>query len=261
MRKKWLNILVLMIVIVFFRDNTFGFDKLDDIQDIKVKFIKSEFERMVGGNLLYSDEHLRLIHTNITKTIKNAPWDFFIESQFFVYVDRNPKKQFMILCFFDARNNQIKIIGIDKVSTGNPDRKGYFITPIGFFKNTTDNFGYRALGVKNDKGWRGLGAKGSRIWDFGWQKVLNKKGEERDIRLLIHATDPDFGEIKLGKIDSKGCVRVSAKMNNFLDYFGILDKEYESRSNLKKVKYLLRNNRISIKFAGKYLIVGDSSGY
>lgn len=261
MRKKWLTVLVLMIVIIFFRTDIFGLEKLDGFQDIKVKFIKSEFEKMVGGNLLYSNEYLQLIRVDILGTIKNAPWDFFAKSQFFIYVDRNPKKQLMALCFFDADSKQIIIIGTDKVSTGNPNRKGHFITPIGFFKNTTENFGYRALGTKNEKGWRGFGKKGSRVWDFGWQKVLNKKGEERHIRLLMHATDPDFGEPRLGQIDSKGCVRVSARINNFLDYFGILDKEYESQSNLKKVAYLLRNDRILISFAGKYLVVGDSSGY
>lgn len=252
MRKRWLIVWVLMIVIVFFSADAHGFEG---------EIIKAEFKRLVGGNLLYSDEYLQSIRAGIARIIENAPRDFLSESQFFIYIDRNPQKQLIVLCFFDAHSKQVKIIGTDKVSTGNPNRKGHFITPVGFFKNTTEHFGYRALGTKNNKGWRGLGGKGSRVWDFGWQKVLNKKGEERDIRLLMHATDPDFGETKLGRMDSKGCVRISARMNNFLDYFGILDKEYEYQNNSRKVAYLLRNDRKPVGLAGKYLVVGDSNGY
>lgn len=263
MKRKHLMVLILMITTVFFGMNTNGSEELSVSQDEEVKFIKSEFKKMVGGNLLYSDEYLQLIFTDIARMIKNALRDFFDESQFFVYIDRNFQRQMIVLCFFDMYSKQIEIIGTDKVSTGNPNRKGHFITPVGFFKNTTEHFGYRALGTKNDKGWRGLGKKGSRVWDFGWQKVLNKKEEERDIRLLMHATDPDFGETRLGNVDSKGCVRISGRMNNFLDYFGILDKEYEYKyqNGLRKVAYLLREDRHPVIFAGQYLIIGDSSGY
>lgn len=263
MRKRWLIVLVLAITTVFFSASVYGFDleKLGGSRDIEVEIIKSEFERRIGGNLFYSDEYLQLVRSDIVRMIENAPQDFLAESQFFVYVDRNSQKQLIALCFFNADNRQIEIIGADKISTGNPNRKGHFITPVGFFKNTIENFSYRALGTKNSKGWRGLGVKNSRVWDFGWQKTPYKKSEERDIRLLMHATDPDFGEARLGKVDSKGCIRVSGRMNNFLDYFGILDKEYEFQNKSKKVSWLLRNDRWPVNFSGKYLVVGDSSGY
>ena len=128
----------------------------------------------------------------------------------------------------------------------------------GKFENTVKNFGYRALGTKNDKGWKGLGEKGSRIWDFGWQKTEYKNGGKQ-IRLLIHATDPIYGEKRLGKRDSKGCIRISAKLNKFLDHYGVLDDDYEKNRNMKRASWLLRNDRKPIAFAGKYLIVGDSS--
>lgn len=251
MRKKWLIILVLTIIFLFFWSAYLQAYKFE------MEFIKSEFEMAIGIYPL-GEDYLQLIHANMMEMIKIAPYSFLSESQFFVYVDRNPKRQLVMLCFYINNGKRVKIIGADKISTGNPNRKGYFITPIGFFENTTENFGYRALGTKNDKGWRGLGAKGSRIWDFGWQKTLNQKNEERIIRLLLHATDPDFGEKRLGQTDSKGCIRTSARMNKFLDYFGILDKEYENQNGIKKIAYLLRNDRKPINFAGKYLVVGDS---
>ncbi len=166
MRKKWLAVLALTIAIVFFGADiykTYGLEELSSPWDKEVKFIKSEFEKMAGINPLYSDEYLQPIRADMARMIQNAPRDFLSESQFFVYVDRNPKKQLIALCFFDAYGKQIKMIGADKVSTGNPNRKGFFITPVGFFKNTTEYFGYRALGTKNDAGWRGLGIKGSRV--------------------------------------------------------------------------------------------------
>src|SRR5262252_1994783 len=52
-------------------------------------------------------------------------------------------------------------------------------------------------------------------------------GEEGDIRLLLHATDPDYLEKRLGRPASKGCVRIPAAMNRFLDRHGVLDADYE----------------------------------
>ena len=152
---------------------------------------------------------------------------------------------------------KISIIGADKVSTGNPKRKGHFQTPAGIFANTVSNFSYRAEGTKNKKGWRGLGAKGSRVWDFGWQDTSHVDGK-RSIRLLMHATDPENGEKHLGKIDSKGCIRISAKMNQFLDQFGILDADYEAQLGKKKSQWILRKDRMPVNYAGKYLLVGES---
>ena len=153
------------------------------------------------------------------------------KSQYFVYVDRNPNKQIIVVGFFDSVAKDIAIIGVGRVSTGNQKRHGdYFLTPVGIFTHAND---YRAEGTRNAKGWRGLGVKNSRVWDFGWQKTC-KNNQPIEIRLLMHATDPDFGEPRLGKVASKGCVRISSKLNKFLDYYGILDSR------------------------GKYLLVGDS---
>ena len=75
-----------------------------------------------------------------------------------------------------------------------------------------------------------------------------------DIRLLLHATDPDFGEQRLGNPDSKGCIRISGELNEFLDHFGIIDKDYE-----KHKYWSLKKDREPVFYQGEYLLVGDSS--
>jgi hypothetical protein len=158
-------------------------------------------------------------------------------------------------------------IGRGFISTGNPKRKHFFITPTGIFRHSIQNFGYRAEGTENEFGWRGLGRKSRRVWDFGWQETEEiKQGskQKRIIRLLLHATDPDYGEPRLGKPDSQGCVRISGDLNDFLDHFGILDKDYESNKHLPEVQWLLKrkeNDRQVVAHPGECLLIGDSQEF
>lgn len=230
--------------------------KLDEVETLR-----ENFRKIVGENIIVDENYLKWISDDAVRKIRDiekyekTPF----KSQYLVYVDRNPAKQLIFVIFFDSLGVKIKIIGIDRVSTGTASRKGYFLTPVGFFENSLKHFGYRALGTENDDGWLGLGKKGSRVWDFGWQKTTGRKNPEFYIRFLMHATDPFYGESRLGEANSKGCVRISAKLNNFLDRYGILDKEYEEKKNLKSVSWLLRKDRLPAIFAGKYFLVGDSS--
>jgi len=226
------------------------------IEAIQVETMKNLFLQVVGQNVNPEEEYLYFVFVDVAKIIERENWT---ESQYYVYVDRSPSRQMIFVFFFNWFSKTVEFIGADRVSTGNPQRKGHFLTPTGVFKNTIKNFGYRALGTKNNQGWKSLGRKGSRVWDFGWQKTDYKK-EKRDIRLLLHATDPIYGEKRLGMIDSKGCIRISAKLNKFLDYYGILDKEYyENNGSCKAVSWLLKPNSQPIAFVGKYLLVSDSS--
>jgi hypothetical protein len=224
----------------------------------EVEKLQAEFEKIVGFKLTLAEDYLKLVLEDATQKILNIKENS--QSQYFVYVDRNPEKQIILVCFFDSVRKNITVIGADKISTGNQNRRGYFITPVGVFENTIRNEGYRALGTKNKKGWRGLGVKGSRVYDFGWQKT-QKNNQEIEIRFLLHATDPVFGEKRLGKVDSKGCIRISGKLNKFLDHFGLLDQEYEANKNKKSIAWLLKSDREPVVYAGKYLLVGDSGIY
>ncbi len=144
------------------------------------------------------------------------------EPQLIVVVDRDPAVQQLqiVLAWPDA---PWRVLGGSKVSTGQAGRHGYYITPTGVFPHTDAILDYRALGTFNENGIRGLGLKGMRVWDFGWQTALKgwrNDGETGEIRLLLHATDPDFLEQRLGRPASEGCVRIPAAMDLFLDRYG-----------------------------------------
>jgi len=248
------KILVLILLLLVFSVRELS-GEYPSLRDKEIEMLQEEFIKRIGNtievelnyqNEIFQDALKRLLAVSIN------------ESQYFLYVDRSPKRQLIFVCFFDKENKEIIEIGRDKVSTGNPQRKGdYFFTPTGIFRNTIENPDYRALGTKNEQGWRGLGEKGSRVWDFGWQrsyKIVNNVKMFIDIRLLLHATDPDFGEQRLGNPDSKGCIRISGELNEFLDHFGIIDKDYE-----KHKYWSLKKDREPVFYQGEYLLVGDSS--
>jgi hypothetical protein len=214
--------------------------------------VQNAFEREVGGIGVDSIYRERLLHQAEDLIRQSQRFD---SSQFFLLVDRNHEVQKAFLAFYDVAEGKVTLIGCEKISTGNPKRRGYFETPTGVFENKPANMSYRALGTKNSKGWRGLGAKGSRVWDLGWQRTVKGRGEPMDIRLLVHATDPEFGESRLGTVQSEGCIRIPSQFNRFLDYHGVLDQEYEASV---KAKYVLLAKRELIPFAGKFIVVIDS---
>lgn len=183
-------------------------------------------------------------------------------AQLLVVVDRNPAVQEMRIIL--ARpNGAWDVIGGSKVSTGQSGRRGYYITPVGVFLHTDDILDYRAEGTFNENHIRGLGLKGMRVWDFGWQTADRGWGavpDPSEIRLLMHATDPDYLERRLGRPASKGCVRIPAAMNRFLDMHGVLDADYErAAQDDVRVSSVLLPARQPSPLAGNALIVVDSS--
>jgi hypothetical protein len=151
-------------------------------------------------------------------------------TQLLIVVDRNPRIQELRIILARLGSRPWEVIGGSKVSTGQAGRRGYFITPVGVFLHAADILDYRALGTFNENHIRGLGLKGMRVWDFGWQtaeKGWTAQDESGEIRLLMHATDPDYLEQRLGRPASKGCIQIPATMNRFLDIHGVLDADYE----------------------------------
>lgn len=182
--------------------------------------------------------------------------------QLIVVVDRAPAVQAMAIIL--ARSDAPwQVIGGSRVSTGQASRRGYFITPTGVFTHATDGLDYRALGTFNENHIRGLGLKGMRVWDFGWRKAekgWTRDGQTADIRLLMHATDPVSLEPRLGRPASKGCVRIPAAMNLFLDLHGVLDADQERAAESDpRVRAVLRPDRNPTSLAGNLLVVVDSS--
>jgi hypothetical protein len=177
-------------------------------------------------------------------------------------VDRAPEVQRVALVLLRAAGPW-DVLAEAPVSTGRTGRRGYFVTPTGVFVNDGAILGYRALGTPNAQGIRGLGARGMRVWDFGWHLAPRgwvDDGGEAPIRFLLHATDPDMLEPRLGRPDSQGCVRVGGAMNRFLDRHGVIDAQVERQAAASpRVAALLAPGRTPSPIAGRMLVVVDSA--
>jgi hypothetical protein len=181
------------------------------------------------------------------------------DSQIVVLVDRSAKLQALLLFHVDA-NLTTELIGATPVSTGRVGEFDHFETPIGVFEHTIDNMDFRAEGTKNEFGIRGYGARGMRIYDFGWQQARKGWGDRSaaTMRLQMHATDPTLLEPKLGTVQSKGCIRIPASLNRFIDHYGLLDADYESAMQRGKSFWVLSPNRAPTPWSGRYLVVVDT---
>lgn len=185
-------------------------------------------------------------------------------AQLMVVVDRNPRvQQLRIILAAPEGGAPWQVIGASRVSTGQAGRKYYYITPTGVFLHTDAILDYRAEGTFNENHIRGLGLKGMRVWDFGWQnarKGWQGNGDSGDIRLLMHATDPDYLEQRLGRPASEGCVRIPDSVNRFLDLHGVLDADYERMAaDDARYRALLLPHRKPTPLAGDALVIIDSS--
>jgi hypothetical protein len=204
-----------------------------------------------------------LLWIDRAKAVVNAQHFMIDRPQLLVVVDRNPGIQQQLRIVLAQPNAPWLVIGGSKVSTGQAGRRGYFITPIGVFLHTTGILDYRALGTFNENHIRGLGLKGMRVWDLGWQTAergWRHDGETAEIRLEMHATDPDYLEQRLGRPASEGCVRIPATMNRFLDLHGVLDADYERAApDDAEIRAVLLPARQPTPLAGNLVVVVDSS--
>lgn len=199
---------------------------------------------------------VRLARTEVAQS------DFLLDRpQLLVVVDRNPRVQ--ALCLVLAQlGGAWEALGGTHVSTGQPGRFDHYITPTGVFQHTALILDYRAEGTYNENHVRGLGLKGMRVWDFGWQsarKGWRADGEHGDIRLLLHATDPAVLERRIGRQASSGCVRIPAAMNRFLDRYGVLDADYEEAARDDPAfRAVLLSDRTPTPLAGTAMVIVDS---
>jgi hypothetical protein len=183
-----------------------------------------------------------------------------IPAQYVAVVDRNRFVQ-AVFIYWVASDAAPVLIGASPVSTGRVGQFDHFETPIGVFEHTPKNPDFRAEGTKNKLGIRGYGSKDMRVFDFGWQLALRGwgDGETSEMRLQMHATDPDLLEKRLGSVQSKGCIRIPATLDRWLDHFGVLDAEYESSTAPGPRLWVLSPDREPVPEAGRYLIVVDTA--
>jgi len=99
-----------------------------------------------------------------------------------------------------------------------------------------------------------------RIYDFGWLNAPKGWGDRAEsvMRLQMHATDPDFLERRLGSAQSKGCIRVPATFDKFIDHYGILDADYERAAAAGRRFFVLATTREPTPWSGQYLVVVDT---
>lgn len=179
--------------------------------------------------------------------------------QYIAVVDRDPGVQVFLL-FWRPLQGEYWWVGASPVSTGRPGSFDHFATPLGVFKHTPDNPDFRAEGTLNSNGIRGYGARGMRVYDFGWQPAPRGWGDGTvmEMRLQMHATDPDALERRLGSAQSKGCVRIPASLNRLLDRYGVLDAAYDELMEAGHKLWVLPPQREPVPDAGRYLVVVDS---
>lgn len=181
-------------------------------------------------------------------------------SQYVAVVDRSPQVQAILVYWFPL-GDVPQLIGASPASTGRVGQFDHFETPLGVFDHSLSNPDFRAEGTKNELGFRGYGAKGMRVYDLGWQQAKRGWGTGADssMRLQMHSTDPDLAESKLGTVQSKGCIRIPATLNRFLDHFGVLDAGYAAAAATNgRSPWVLLPDRKPVVEAGRYLIIVDS---
>ena len=180
-------------------------------------------------------------------------------AQYVVVVDRSGWVQAIFL-FHRSRDGDWRLVGASPVSTGLPGTFDHFETPTGVFDHSPANMDFRAEGTFNENGIRGYGLKGMRVFDFGWQRVPKGWGDGNviEMRLQMHATDPDALEQRLGTAQSKGCIRIPATLNKLLDHYGVLDAAYEAATSAGHNLWVLHKDREPVEGPGRWLVVVDS---
>lgn len=180
-------------------------------------------------------------------------------AQYVLMVDRSPNVQALFV-FLLLPSGGWQWIGASPVSTGKVGSFDHFRTPLGVFAHTLDNPDFRAEGTFNENHVRGYGARGMRVFDFGW--VMAERGWGAGgwspMRLQMHATDPDLLEPRLGRPESKGCIRIPASLNVYLDRHGLLDADYEQALAHGEALWVMRADRKPIRWPGRYLVLIDS---
>jgi hypothetical protein len=179
--------------------------------------------------------------------------------QYFLLVDRSASVQAGFL-YWRSPEALWHFIGASPVATGRPGEYEHFLTPLGVFAHSLANRDFRAEGTRNALGIRGYGVKGMRVYDFGWVEAERtwEPGRESLMRLQVHSTDPDLLEPLLGTWHSRGCIRVPASLNLFIDRYGLLDADYEGAARAGQRLWVLRSDREPTPTPGRWLVVVDS---
>ncbi|WP_353433032.1 L,D-transpeptidase [Polynucleobacter sp. MWH-UH23A] len=232
---------------------------MSDSSAITQQELSKEFSVLVTPYLDTPESVSAEYAAHLERALKGA--NIWLEhQQFVILVDRNPNIQAAFL-YLGSEKEGWSLLGVAPISSGLPGKFEHFLTPIGVFEHSLDNPDFRALGTKNELGFRGYGEKGMRVYDFGWiaaQRTWGKK-EIGVLRLQMHATDPELAENLLGTPRSEGCIRIPATLNQYIDHYGVLDAQYDKAASQGSRFWVLAKNRTVTPFSGKYLVVIDTN--
>lgn len=221
-------------------------------------FLRSFYSEQVSRRVTVPDAEQRHYGALLADALAEAGLSD-VAPQYFVLVDRSEFVQ-AVMVFWKSPEGDFLLIGASPASTGKPGQFDHFVTPARVFDHTVDNLDFRAEGTRNEFDILGYGLKGMRVYDFGWINAPRGWGDghESVMRLQLHSTDPDILEPRLGSIQSKGCIRIPATLNTFIDHYGILDKEYEREMANGRTFWVLSPDREPTPWSGRYLVVVDS---
>ena len=218
----------------------------------------TQFSREVDHKLEVPPEQQQLVFTRVRQALTDAGLSTET-AQTFVVIDRAPMVQAAFVLLLSPSNGW-QWLGATAVSTGKPGSFEHFLSPIGVFVHSPDNPDFRAAGTYNSNHIRGYGERGMRVFDFGWQLAERGwgAGGRSNMRLAMHATDPDRLAQRLGMVASEGCIRIPATLNRFLDVHGVLDADYEALASAGQPQRILRADRQPLPWPGRYLVIIDS---
>lgn len=212
----------------------------------------------VDRRLVVPEDEQAIYGVRMLQALLEAGVDITVPQHVLV-VDRNPQVQVAML-YRITPGGGTAFSGATPVSTGLPGTFEHFATPPGVFAHSLENPDFRAEGTRNENGIRGYGAEGRRVFDFGWVETARGwgNGAPGTMRLQVHATDPELLEPQLGRPRSKGCIRIPASLDEFLDRRGILDRDYVAAREAGASLWVLRADQAITRWPGRYLVVVDS---
>lgn len=180
--------------------------------------------------------------------------------QALVMVDRDVRVQAAFVLVRTARGGWLWL-GASPVSTGRTGAFDHFRTPLGVFPHSLDNPDFRAEGSFNEHHIRGYGRRGMRVFDCGWVDAERGwgRGGTSTMRLQMHATDPAVLEPRLGRPASKGCIRIPASLDTFIDRHALLDADHAAALAAGRPPWVLRTDREPVDWPGRFLVVVDSN--
>lgn len=226
--------------------------------DDEVSTWRDRFARAVDRRLEVPDDARQRYLALLDTALAAAGLDD-LPPQALLLVDRSAQVQ-AVMVLLRRSDRRWTWLGAAPVSTGRPGSYDHFRTPLGVFAHTLDKPDFRAEGSFNENGIRGYGVGGMRVFDFGWVPAERGwgAGGQSAMRLQMHATDPDRLEPRLGRPESKGCIRIPATLNDFLDRHGLLDADYLQAQARGEPLWILRADRQPLPWPGRYLVVVDS---